>query len=211
MGEKIIEAKFKKNIVAYGVGILAVVLVIISAVLMISQYDADNTHYKIFYYSDLSIGEYISDRIISTYFGMDVLILFWSAVFLLVVFGVMMLMMNFCALEVSGTSVTGKTSFGKRVDLPINQVSAIGMGWFSSITVATSSGKINFWLIQNREEIHKVLSGLIENIQVNNKPSVSVNNSLGNADELIKFKTLLDNGAITQEEYDAKKKELLGL
>lgn len=31
------------------------------------------------------------------------------------------------------------------------------------------------------------------------------------ADELKKFKDLLDMGAITQEEFDAKKKELLGL
>jgi len=30
-------------------------------------------------------------------------------------------------------------------------------------------------------------------------------------DELKKFKELLDLGAITQEEFDAKKKELLGL
>ncbi len=32
-----------------------------------------------------------------------------------------------------------------------------------------------------------------------------------NADELKKYKDLLDSGAITQEEYDTKKKELLGL
>lgn len=31
------------------------------------------------------------------------------------------------------------------------------------------------------------------------------------ADEIAKFKALLDDGAITQEEYDAKKKQLLGL
>ena len=31
------------------------------------------------------------------------------------------------------------------------------------------------------------------------------------ADELMKFKQLLDSGAITQEEYDAKKKQILGL
>ncbi len=35
--------------------------------------------------------------------------------------------------------------------------------------------------------------------------------TLSNADELKKFKELLDMGAITQEEFDAKKKELLGL
>ena len=31
------------------------------------------------------------------------------------------------------------------------------------------------------------------------------------ADEIKKFKELLDIGAITQEEFDAKKKQLLGL
>ena len=31
------------------------------------------------------------------------------------------------------------------------------------------------------------------------------------ADEIAKFKALLDEGAITQEEFDAKKKQLLGL
>ena len=30
------------------------------------------------------------------------------------------------------------------------------------------------------------------------------------ADELLKFKRLLDMGAITQEEFDAQKKQLLG-
>lgn len=31
------------------------------------------------------------------------------------------------------------------------------------------------------------------------------------ADEIAKYKALLDSGAITQEEYEAKKKQLLGL
>lgn len=35
--------------------------------------------------------------------------------------------------------------------------------------------------------------------------------TLSNAEEIKKFKELLDMGAITQEEFDAKKKELLGL
>jgi hypothetical protein len=34
---------------------------------------------------------------------------------------------------------------------------------------------------------------------------------ISNADEIMKYKELLDVGAITQEEYDAKKKQLLGL
>lgn len=35
--------------------------------------------------------------------------------------------------------------------------------------------------------------------------------SVSSADEIVKFKNLLDQGIITQEEFDAKKKELLGL
>ena len=42
----------------------------------------------------------------------------------------------------------------------------------------------------------------IEKSQKSSKASV--------ADEIIKFKKLLDEGAITQEEFDNKKKELLG-
>ena len=44
------------------------------------------------------------------------------------------------------------------------------------------------------------------NITVEEKTSSS-----SQADELKKFKDLLDNGIITQEEFDAKKKQLLGL
>ena len=47
----------------------------------------------------------------------------------------------------------------------------------------------------------------VSNIQIKDE----VNNTTSAADELIKFKTLLDADAITQEEFDAKKKELLGL
>lgn len=43
-------------------------------------------------------------------------------------------------------------------------------------------------------------------------PEIKVaENAPSNADELKKFKDLLDSGAITQEEFDEKKKQLLGL
>jgi hypothetical protein len=38
-----------------------------------------------------------------------------------------------------------------------------------------------------------------------------VSPAVSSADELKKFKELFDGGVITQEEFDAKKKELLGL
>ena len=43
------------------------------------------------------------------------------------------------------------------------------------------------------------------------KNNIPLNNSTNNADEIKKYKELLDGGIITQEEFDAKKKQLLGL
>lgn len=40
---------------------------------------------------------------------------------------------------------------------------------------------------------------------------IQVNETVSTADELKKFKELLDSGIITQEEFDAKKKQLLGI
>jgi len=43
------------------------------------------------------------------------------------------------------------------------------------------------------------------------KKSVPTENSTSSTDELRKYKELLDDGIITQEDFDAKKKQLLGL
>ncbi len=52
----------------------------------------------------------------------------------------------------------------------------------------------------------------IENIMLKqNDTSTSSNVSISIADEIKGFKELLDMGAITQDEFDAKKKQLLGL
>lgn len=48
------------------------------------------------------------------------------------------------------------------------------------------------------------------NLYKNQKNNSSANIS-SNADELKKFKELLDNGTITQEEFNEKKKQLLNL
>ena len=50
----------------------------------------------------------------------------------------------------------------------------------------------------------------IEEYNSNSTPTIQISGN-SNLDEINKLKTLLDNGAITQEEYEAKKKQLLGL
>ena len=47
--------------------------------------------------------------------------------------------------------------------------------------------------------------------QQQSETATSAAPQISSADELMKFKALLDSGVITQEEFDAKKKQLLGL
>ena len=62
---------------------------------------------------------------------------------------------------VTDKRVYGKTVFGKRVDLPLDSISSIGSSLFAGISVATSSGKISFLGIDNRDEIYDEISKLL--------------------------------------------------
>ncbi len=119
---------------------------------------------------------------------------------------------NLSELTVTNKRIYGKAAFGRRVDLPIDSVSAVATGLFWSISVSTSSGRITFLGLVNRDDIHKAISNLLVDRQ--NKAGVPVIKqevAQSNADELKKYKDLLDSGIITQAEFDAKKKDLLGL
>lgn len=110
-------------------------------------------------------------------------------------------------LTVTNKRIYGKTVFGRQIDLPLDSISAVSKGIFESINIATSSGKISFMYISNRDDIYKIITKILIDRQNNNK----ISNFESKADELKKYKELLDSNAITQEEYDKKKKELLNL
>lgn len=75
------------------------------------------------------------------------------------------------------------------------------------LVVSTMSGdEYKFFFTKLKEwKIH--FNNLLSNTD-NNQQSAD---SVSVADELMKFKTLLDSGAITQSEYDLQKKKILGL
>lgn len=75
------------------------------------------------------------------------------------------------------------------------------------LVVSTMSGDEYKFFFTKLEEWKIHFNNLLSNTDNNqqNADSVSV------ADELMKFKTLLDSGAITQSEYDLQKKKILGL
>ncbi len=120
----------------------------------------------------------------------------------------------------SSVTVTNMRVYGvlrgkKRVDLPIDSITAFAGVRENGIAITTSSGKIRFNFIKNRDDIADALISLITERQ--SKKAETKNNEpdngpvLSNADEIRKYKNLLDEGIITQEDYDAKKKQLLGL
>ena len=113
-------------------------------------------------------------------------------------------------LIVSQSKIEGKTLFGKRVDLPINQISTVGTGMFNRVTIATSSGSINFYGVLNQNEVFHTISDLLLTHQKQSKIT-TVKVAESSSEEIKKYKDLLDQGIINQEEFEAKKKQLLGL
>ncbi len=117
-------------------------------------------------------------------------------------------------LTITDKRIYGKVAFGKRVDLPVDSVSATAtITLFKGISVSTSSGRISFLAIKNSNEIYEILNQLLIERQSkkNNEHINNIEAKSDEADQLKKYKDLLDSGIITQEEFDAKKKQLLGL
>lgn len=133
-------------------------------------------------------------------------------VFFSLVGGLVYLCLRSYELNVTDKRIVGKVAWGKRVDLPVDSVTATAK-IRRGVSVSTASGRISFLMIKNAEEIYETISNLLIKRQQertsNTAPTVFQQND--EADQLKKYKDLLDGGIITQDEFDAKKKQLLGL
>ena len=113
-------------------------------------------------------------------------------------------------IEVSKDSI--KVTYKNKTSvLPIESISGVEyMEKLKGINIyTTASQQMRFEAINNAKEVVKVINDLLKNIKSNEaKASGSVSDS---ADQLAKYKKLLDSGVISQEEFDAKKKQLLDL
>ena len=157
------------------------------------------------------------DYMLEFYRGVDIFyfILFLiGAVSLLfsIVLSIIYLPLSKCELQITESSVTGKALFGKKVVLPLYMVSAYSTRKFCSvIAVATASGITKFALIGNYKEISEVLAKRIRELQQPGQTNTQATSGNTSLDDLVKLKSLLDSGIISQEEFDSKKKQLLGL
>ena len=95
----------------------------------------------------------------------------------------------------------------------MDAISAVGTSAFNGIAVTTASGAIKFSMMENCNEIHSAVSKLLVDRQnkASTAPVIKQEVPQSNAAELKQYKDLLDSGVISQEEFDAKKKQLLGL
>ncbi len=115
------------------------------------------------------------------------------------------------SITVTDKHVYGRTAFGKTVFLPIYQITSVFTArFFSRIMITTSRGIIYFHMIENNKDLALKIRNLIiqrqEETEFNKEqPEDSY------IEELQRLKALLDGGAITQEEFDVKKKELLAI
>ena len=128
--------------------------------------------------------------------------------------GLICLWLRSYELTVTDKRIYGKVAWGKRVDLPVDSVSATAtIRVLKGVSVSTSSGRISFLVIKNADEIYKVMNNLLIERQQEkaNATVATVVPKSDTTDQIKKYKDLLDSGAITQEEFDAKKKQLLGL
>lgn len=130
-----------------------------------------------------------------------------------------------CSLELTDKGVYGnrKTIFSnKQLNLPMDKVDNVMITESiidkfrggKTVGVRSASGVVRFPWVHNADEFVKLTLAKIDEFKKNApKPAAAPvqNAPLSNADELAKYKQLLDSGAITQEEFDAKKKQLLGL
>lgn len=117
------------------------------------------------------------------------------------------------SIVVTADMVKGVTGLGKQVELPIDSISTVVTSkMFKAVRCATSSGLISFAFLSNYVEVKDEISKLVLNrIKQDDAKSINSIPETNNTDDLAKLKKLLDDGIITQEDFDAKKKQILGL
>ena len=74
-----------------------------------------------------------------------------------------------------------------------------------------TSGFIYKTAFQSAQDAMSALQLAIEKANANIADEAPIQQPISGADEILKYKSLLDAGIITQEEFEAKKKQLLGL
>lgn len=96
-----------------------------------------------------------------------------------------------------------------KIKITVNNISN-PVVYIDFIKAPTKKNSFTYKTVYNSAQECLSTLQLICNNQEQEVESVAAT-TISNADEILKYKNLLDSGVITQEEFDAKKKQLLGL
>ena len=98
------------------------------------------------------------------------------------------------------------------LNIPIDSISSVSKGTMGTLYITCPGNRYNMSFVDNRDDFCAKLNELLnQRTQQTLRDSAIDYSKQSNFDEIAKLKQLLDNGAITKEEFDAKKKQLLGL
>lgn len=100
---------------------------------------------------------------------------------------------------------------GKKItkEFFIKDIKSVQITKTSGLKIQGNGIRYNINLLKNPDEIKKFIMDNLEKLNITT--NIVQNNQTSNLDELKKIKELFDMGAITQEEFDEKKKQLLKL
>lgn len=109
-------------------------------------------------------------------------------------------------LTVTNMRVHGRIR-NKGIDLPLDMITHVDITG-NTLSITTASGVIKCACCTNIDAVYSVILKLLNE---RNSSKSSSDDRASVPEELMEYKKLLDNGVITQEEYEAKKKKLLEL
>lgn len=107
-------------------------------------------------------------------------------------------------LILSNKGICGKALKGKTVEIEYGKITSIKKTWLKGIALRTiGQEKISFGFVKNQAVI---IESIEKAISTKAQPVSEIGTVAG---QIVKYKALLDEGIISQEEFELKKKQLL--
>lgn len=128
-----------------------------------------------------------------------------------------------CEIVVTDNEILGTLPQGKNVNIPLDQITEIKKCTPNGVSIASIGRVNNFYCMTNYEEIINEIAKLLANMKNNivqtsevqqDEQPTFINQTAGTNSEIEQLKdlkVLLDMELITQDEFELKKKEILGL
>lgn len=111
-------------------------------------------------------------------------------------------------LTIQDNSVIGKKSNGKTIQFLLKDIKSVEITKTHGLKITGTGIKYSIHSIANNEEMKSAIMNMLTHLPIEQPTMTALTSTAGTIKE---YKDLLDAGIITQEEFDAKKKQLLGL